>query len=162
MNANFIPSLCAGALLLMCGAGATHFIGVQQQVKLHAALAKQTPAAQKSATESPASAAPNTTAPVVAAITQALAASQQPQSDPALKELTKDLLSELRKISRENQNLRDQVAETNRDLMEMQFRLDTHSQSFRPLRGQEATEPAAPLNSTPAGVLPPLEGGFSE
>lgn len=163
MNANLIPCLCGGALLLMCGAGASHFIGVQQQVAQH----------QHERTKRPAPlAAPLQVAPApvqqpalppsaVAAITQAVNAQQQPSTDPAIKELTQDLISELRKISRENQNLREQVAETNRDLMEMSFRLETHSKEFRPLRSEE-TEPAKPINSVPVGVLPPLETGFSE
>ena len=34
-----------------------------------------------------------------------------------------------------NRDLQDQLEETNRDLSELQFRVDTHSESFRPLEG---------------------------
>lgn len=69
-------------------------------------------------------------------------------------EALKEIVSVLRELKDENQNLREQVKEANRDLTEMQFRLDTHSESFRPLK--VASEPAKPLetgNSHP--LLPP-------
>jgi hypothetical protein len=52
-----------------------------------------------------------------------------------------EILARLQELKSENQNLhgvndhlQDQLAETNRDLSELQFRVDTHSESFRPLR----------------------------
>ncbi|NNC88147.1 MAG: hypothetical protein HKN82_06765 [Akkermansiaceae bacterium] len=55
------------------------------------------------------------------------------------------VLEELRDLREENQSLRtqmrseadslrDQVSEFNRDITELQFRVDSHSESFRPLR----------------------------
>lgn len=53
----------------------------------------------------------------------------------------------------QNDRLLEQLAETNRDLMELQFRVDTHSQGFRPmplssgslLDGQRDRGPSHPL-----------------
>ena len=53
---------------------------------------------------------------------------------------------------RAQQDLRDQVAETNRDLMELQFRVDSHSREFRPLRSVQDS----PYANAP-GVLPPRD-----
>lgn len=56
----------------------------------------------------------------------------------------------------EHQNLTDQIGETYRDMMKVKFRMDTDSESFRPLPVQErfddtsfGAEPRFP------GVLPP-------
>lgn len=45
-----------------------------------------------------------------------------------------ELKSENQNLHGVNLNLQDQLAETNRDLSELQFRVDTHSESFRPIR----------------------------
>lgn len=66
------------------------------------------------------------------------------------------LLAEMKALRHENKNLTDQIGETNRDMMKMEFRMDTYSESFRPLPVQEriddttfGAEPEYP------GVLPP-------
>ena len=53
----------------------------------------------------------------------------------------------------QNRDLLDQVAETNRDLMKLEFRVDTHSESFRPLPVSE-DQPFSSLDEE-IGVLPP-------
>ncbi len=58
------------------------------------------------------------------------------------------------RMQNQQEELRDQVAEANRDLMELQFQVDTHSQSFRPLKATQ--EPSSSIPSGP-GVLPPLD-----
>lgn len=61
--------------------------------------------------------------------------------------------SELRDI---NVYLQEQLRETNRDLNELQFRVDTHSESFRPLR-VSSNEVSLLRNSiSPGGTLHPL------
>jgi hypothetical protein len=52
---------------------------------------------------------------------------------PAEKEFFESLLDEMRQLKKTNLALRDQMAETNRDLMKLEFRVDTQSASFRPL-----------------------------
>ncbi|BCX49110.1 hypothetical protein HAHE_30180 [Haloferula helveola] len=63
------------------------------------------------------------------------------------------VLAELRALN----DLRTQIAETNRDLMELRFQVDTHSDQFRPLNTVE--EPIQELDAydTSIGVLPPLD-----
>jgi hypothetical protein len=46
------------------------------------------------------------------------------------------------------------LAETNRDLMKLEFRVDTHSESFRPLPVTE-DQPFTNLDGDDIGVLPP-------
>jgi methyl-accepting chemotaxis protein len=71
-------------------------------------------------------------------------------------EALNEIVSVLRELKEENQDLREQVKEANRDLTEMQFRIDTHSKSFRPMR--EAAGSATQLDSGPPSshpLLPP-------
>lgn len=155
MKASVIPVICSIALTGMLGAGATHWWSVRQLV----ALAGKLPA-QRSAETTPAKplevAAP---APVVAPIVPAPAppappvvAKTEAAPDKSEREFFSSLVDELKAVRQQNQELRDQVAETNRDLMELQFRVDTHSESFRPLK---VTSEPAPLQSEVSGVLPP-------
>ncbi len=53
----------------------------------------------------------------------------------------------------QNRDLLDQLAETNRDLMKLEFRVDSHSESFRPLPVSE-DQPFSSL-ADDLGVLPP-------
>lgn len=60
-----------------------------------------------------------------------------------------------------NVSLQEQLRETNRDLNELQFRVDTHSESFRPLRVSSSEVPLL-WNSISSGenlhpLLPPKE-----
>lgn len=43
------------------------------------------------------------------------------------------IVARLQELKTENENLHGQLEETNRDLVEMQFRIDTHSEAFRPM-----------------------------
>lgn len=60
-------------------------------------------------------------------------------ADPTVEAL-EEIVERLRELKDVNQDLRgqnnqlqEQLKDTNRDLMELQFRVDTHSQEFRPL-----------------------------
>lgn len=71
-----------------------------------------------------------------------------------------DLKRLLAELVTQNRFLRNQVAETNRDLMTLQFQVDTHSEQFRPLKLNE--EPGDSFDDLPAidtaiGVLPPQD-----
>jgi hypothetical protein len=44
-----------------------------------------------------------------------------------------ELIREMQQLRTQNRDLLNQVAETNRDLMKLEFRVDTHSEQFRPL-----------------------------
>lgn len=73
----------------------------------------------------------------------------------ASEEFYRKLISEMNELRNQNRDLRDQMAETNRDLMKLEFRVDTHSESFRPLPvSEERIETTLDEGS---GVLPPLD-----
>lgn len=59
-------------------------------------------------------------------------------------------------LTRDNRTLRRQLAETNRDLAELQFQVDSHSESFRPLdTGSDSSIPK-PFDSPDFNpILPP-------
>lgn len=68
------------------------------------------------------------------------------------------LIAEIRRLGECNETLRDQLAELNRDLMQLEFRVDTHSESFRPLpvsEEQVAATPNEPIEAEDS-LLPPL------
>ena len=55
-----------------------------------------------------------------------------------------------------NRDLQDQLEETNRDLSELQFRVDTHSESFRPLRTSSGTGSIIRNSISPGRTRHPL------
>ena len=73
----------------------------------------------------------------------------------ASEEFYRKLIAEMNELRNQNRDLRDQMAETNRDLMKLEFRVDTHSESFRPLPVSE--ERIETTLDEGAGVLPPLD-----
>lgn len=64
------------------------------------------------------------------------------------------LLTALEGAVEQNQELRDRLADTNRDVMELRFQVDSYHGQFRPLKVEE--EPIY-LDEATGGVLPPLE-----
>jgi len=77
----------------------------------------------------------------------AATAAPAPAAEPsaAQKEFFESLLDEMKQLKKTNLALRDQMAETNRDLMKLEFRVDTQSASFRPL---PVTEDVSSLDTT--------------
>ena len=73
----------------------------------------------------------------------------------ASEEFYRKLIAEMNELRNQNRDLRDQMAETNRDLMKLEFRVDTHSESFRPLPVSEERIETTLDEGT--GVLPPLD-----
>ena len=157
MKASVIPVICSIALTGMLGAGATHWWSVRQLValagKLPAPRAAEPAPVKPSVVATPASVAPSIApAPVPPPSVPAAVAQTESGPNKSEREFFSSLVDELKAVRQQNQELRDQVAETNRDLMELQFRVDTHSESFRPLK---VTSDPAPLQSEAGGVLPP-------
>lgn len=64
------------------------------------------------------------------------------------------LLTALEGAVEQNQELRDRLADTNRDVMELRFQVDSYHGQFRPLKVEE--EPIY-YDDASGGVLPPLE-----
>ena len=93
------------------------------------------------------------------------AAATKPEQAPLVtesvnidKKTLDSLVAEIQRLGKSNETLRDQLAELNRDLMQLEFRVDTHSESFRPLPVNEeqiATTSEEPIEEE-ASLLPPL------
>ncbi len=78
---------------------------------------------------------------------------QPPDPNAEQKKFFEALIEKINGLQNQNRDLLDQLAETNRDLMKLEFRVDTHSESFRPLPVSE-DRPFTSVEVTP-GVLPP-------
>jgi hypothetical protein len=151
MKSSILPISCGLALAVMSAAAVSHHLAVSQFVTafhqgLPAATSPATPAAPHATPELP---SPSSNTPILAAADAKPATATEPHQE----EFYTALLSRLESLQNQNRDLQDQLAETNRDLMKLEFRVDTHSESFRPL----------PVNELPMdtgfdedlGVLPP-------
>lgn len=153
MNLNFIPMTCSLALTTMATAFVSTWWPVRDlgadmrdvtwlvvpnpsQLNPHA-LAELRPAAESLAIQQPAPRDPN------------IIEIQKTQFDA--------LLLELKQLKKDNSAILDQMSEINRDLMELEFRVDTHSESFRPLPASEdrLVPPEPTIIDESQGVLPP-------
>ena len=158
MSPSTPPIICSIALSAMAAAGTSHWWSVRQMTANQPA--KSVPTSQQPRT------APNTQAPHAPAApaspsgSAALAKSSPPpvdSSSSAKEQFYENLLAEIRELRTQNRDLRDQIAETNRDVMKLEFRVDTHSESFRPMRVSEDRPDTSfddSFDSSP-GVLPP-------
>jgi len=156
MKSSPVPTICGVALAAMTTAGLSHWWSVRQFVSAFgsnlpvAVIAAQqqqsipaaTPRA-KDVEKSPAPLAANPVKPAKAA----------PAPDARQKEFYEALISKINSLQNQNENLLDQLAETNRNVMNLEFRVDTHSESFRPLPVNEERQDAS-IEDGP-GVLPP-------
>ncbi len=154
------PIFAGVALAAMVSAGASHWWTVHTFVAAAASGAVSSGPAPTPPVPTPPVPAPPVPAPPASAAPDSLAAADSPAAHPvgdataaAQKEFFDALIAEIRSLRGENRDLRDQMAETNRDLMKLEFRVDTHSESFRPLpvseSGMDTTFDEGP------GVLPP-------
>lgn len=129
MKPTAMSRICSLALAAMIGAGVIHWWSIQSFVATHA---DPRPAAVKSV---PAPVAPT------------------PGPDAHLQKFYQELCGKMKDIELQNRDLRDQIAETNRDVMNLQFRVDTHSASFRPMPVSE--EPMEDPSDKDFDVPPP-------
>ena len=129
MKPTAMSRICSLALAAMIGAGVIHWWSIQSFVATHA---DPRPAAAKSV-------------PAVVPPT--------PAPDAHLQKFYQELCGKMKDIELQNRDLRDQIAETNRDVMNLQFRVDTHSASFRPMPVSE--EPMEDPSDKDFDVPPP-------
>jgi hypothetical protein len=148
-----MPLICGVAVAAMSAAGISHWWSVRQFV---AAIGPEISISQ------PPGPAPSQPTLVLNAETTPSPASANATSsgklppaapDPHQKQFFESLVTRMEGLQNQNRDLLDQLAETNRDLMKLQFRVDTHSESFRPLPVSE-DRPFTSLDAD-AGVLPP-------
>ena len=76
-----------------------------------------------------------------------------PASDDGQKNFYEELVAKMQNLQNQNRDLLDHMAETNRDVMKLEFRVDTHSESFRPMPVNDERLDTS-FDSGP-GVLPP-------
>lgn len=148
MKPTTIPIICGIALAAISAAGFSHWWSVRTMASAFQAgltLPGESKPARK-ATSSPRS------EPQLAT-QQAQPAATANQTDPTQKKFFEALIQKMGAIENQNRDLVDQLAETNRDMMKLEFRVDTHSESFRPLPTSE--EPADTTFDDGPGVLPP-------
>jgi len=136
MNASTIPALCCCALTAMSTAGISHWCSVRQ---FTASIEAGNPGVTHPQ-------------PAVAPIA-ANSAPPTPTPTTEQKKFYEALIAKMDGLQTQNRDLLDQLAETNRDLMKLEFRVDTHSESFRPMPVTE--DRPFTSNVDGAGVLPP-------
>lgn len=168
MKNTVIPAVCSLALVGMSAAVCSHWWSVLECTQ---ALSATTGGGTITLSLPPL--APPAPPAALATATPAPAADPAPSAAPAAKpdlaqmaeptvaqrEFYEAMLDEMRQIKKENLALRDQVAETNRDIMKLEFRVDTHSESFRPLPAaapEPEPEVLLPAPDDGGGLLPPI------
>lgn len=161
MKPPMLPATCGISLAVMLAAAASHWWSVREFLAHRAAFSR--PPAWSVAATSPPPAAPLSAQP--APVTPpAPIAKNDPPSHPSpgksQKDFYEELIDRMGQLQNQNRDLLDQIAQTNRDMMNLEFRLDTHSESFRPLKvPQDITDPAIMRDRAALddglGVLPP-------
>ena len=155
MSPATLPACCSLALTAVVAAGISHWWSVRHFTDL---LENGLPA-----TPAPAS-PPEQLQPVqdlLAAGTSVPAAVETyaASSSKEQKEFFAALVDKMNRVEAQNRDLLDQLAETNHDMMKLQFRVDMNSEGFRPMplaeekpaiSGNQGTS----IDNTP-GVLPP-------
>lgn len=152
MKPSSIPIVCSVALACMSTAGVSHWWSVHQFTKgMHGKLPLIHPTSPLPAS------VPEAQLPAVDVLAKtqlqnkSLAVPSGSQKE--FYDAMHTLVAEVKSLRSQNLNLVDQMAETNRDLMKLEFRVDTHSESFRPLPTSEERSDTS-LDEGP-GVLPP-------
>ncbi len=153
MKPSTIPLICGFSLAALSAAGLSHWWSVDQFVTAFNGrlpsppMIEQAPGPEGDAPSPPGNALASTTT-----ATTAPAGASSAQAGPR-DEFFQTLITEMKTLRTENRDLLDQMAETNRDLMKLEFRVDTHSESFRPL---PVSEERFNVNfGDGPGVLPP-------
>lgn len=146
-----LPILCGTLLTGMVGAGFSHYWSVQTLV----AMAPLTQPAAPIDLELPSIQKPQRK--ISEPIAETVKTPEALAKTHSQEEFFNELLTELKHLKNENRDLRDLMGETNRDVMKLAFRVDTHSESFRPLPSSEQREDTTfhfAEDQLP-GVLPP-------
>lgn len=157
------PAVSMMVFGIIIGITSTHFHQVNHLVK-HG-IPSLLSSVDASESESPADSTP-VPSPSVALAASDTVASQRPAMMPemAIKENSHNdaLLEILAAIRNEQKSIRKQISESNRDIDELTFRVDTHSDSFKPLqteveRPRSLNYTAEPLDGGGIGLLPPKQ-----
>lgn len=148
MKPSTLPLICGMTLAASLGASVSHWWSVRQFITL---LDQGIPATPALIVD------PVTPSTIVFAQNkpQAPAATTvSPVDGNHQKDFYEALIQKMGRVESQNRDLLDQLAETNRDLMKLEFRVDTHSESFRPLPVVEE-KPFTSIDRFDGEVLPP-------
>jgi hypothetical protein len=148
MKPTTVPILCGMALAAISSAGFSHWWSVRTLTSAFQS-GLVLPSVSEPVPKTPTAPHPEPT--FAARKQQPPAVTSQP--DDSQKKFFEALIQKMGAIENQNRDLVDQLAETNRDMMKLEFRVDTHSESFRPLPTSE--EPSATTYDDGPGVLPP-------
>jgi hypothetical protein len=161
MKPSLVPIACGTALALMAGAAGSHWYSVRGMTTLAALLPRDLePSAgpERSPATLPDDGLAQEAKDFLAEARRGHDAPERPAKPSAPLGDTdlrmEKLLTLLEGTVEQNQELRDQIAGTNRDLQELRFQVDTYDGQFRPLKVEE--EPNI-YDDGSSGVLPPLD-----
>ncbi|MBK1882590.1 hypothetical protein JIN85_09195 [Luteolibacter pohnpeiensis] len=153
MKSTTPPIVCSVALAAMAAAGTSHWWSVRQMLSNPLLSIQETPVTF------PIPSVSNTVKAAASNATDSMSEAKHALPDDltttssAQEKFYQNLVAELKELRTQNQDLRDQIAETNRDVMKLEFRVDTHSESFRPLPvSEDRFDTTFESNS---GILPP-------
>ncbi|MCU0750618.1 MAG: hypothetical protein MUF13_13835 [Akkermansiaceae bacterium] len=166
MKPSTLPVICGAALAAISTAGLSHWWSVKQfvtavdqglpvtspPVELVTPNAPATPDKPEPTPATPPDSEP-AAEPLLIAKTSPTSTAPSTTPDPQQQAFFEALVSKLENLQNQNRDLLDQLAETNRDIMKLEFRVDTHSESFRPLPVTEERIDTS-FEDEP-GVLPP-------
>lgn len=154
---NTVPVICAISLAAMAAAGASHWWSVKQFLST-APSNIQSPAKENLQDVVEAGVfKPEISTPAVQHTEVAPPTPSLSGVDLSQQKFYETLVDKMERLQTQNRDLLDQLAETNRDLMKLEFRVDTHSESFRPLPVSEQFDTS--FDDSP-GVLPPATDGI--
>jgi len=154
MKSTVIPLTCGIAVAAMCAAGLSHWWSVHQLIAMmDEGPMTPPPLVAGPPDEQPPALAKTDGQPVIGTAPAAEPPVEPAATPPGQQQFYESLVSRIENLQNQNRDLLDQLAETNRDLMKLEFRVDTHSTSFRPLPVTEE-QPFTTLD-TDIGVLPP-------
>ncbi|MEI6675007.1 MAG: hypothetical protein WCO57_07505 [Verrucomicrobiota bacterium] len=152
MNGSALPVICGLALASMSAAVVSHWWSLEE----FGPLLRNAPQSATPPTAVVPPALPATALPDPRILASQVAPA--PAADPSAsqKEFYESLLEAMRQIKKTNLALHDQMAETNRDLMKLEFRVDTQSASFRPLPVTEEVSALDPSTyNAESSAIPP-------
>lgn len=162
MKSSVVPIACGTVLALMVGAVAAHWSSVREMAAVAAAFQNTSPASPTAPSALPDDRVAKEAKVFLAdARREAAKSVVAPTSEkPLAANLSSDsrierLLQLLEGTVEQNQELREQIALTNRDLSELRFQVDSYDGQFRPLKVEQ--EPNYYYDDGSSGVLPPLD-----
>ena len=156
MKPTIVPIICGAALAVMLTAGFGEWLTVRHFVAGVRAGVLVSPAA-----ETPLQPDNSTKAETHQALVAQANLLQRDGVEPSQKQFYEGLIKKINTLEKQARDLEGQMGETNRDVMSLGFRVDTHSTQFRPLpvteelRSLKYADEAVNGLDIDDGVLPP-------